>query len=223
MRGLFYKEARSLWQYGRSYILMVVIFFALSMANGTQSASGVMWLLYPVFLLASLPASLLSADEKDGWMVYCDTLPVTRRQIVTAKYIACAVLAAAVTLLAMAAAVLRGQTDPLYREQVGSCREFKLVSSMTDGYLMVAEGKADVCICSTGSAKLYAEANGGLAIPDFAFQVNADMQGTRVGMPVGADSLTEFVNGCIDELQEAGQLEAWYQSAVEYAESLGLE
>ena len=90
------------------------------MANGTQSASGVMWLLYPVFLLASLPASLLNADEKDGWMVYCDTLPVTRRQIVTVKYIACAVLAAAVTLLAMAAAVLRGQTDPLYREQAVS-------------------------------------------------------------------------------------------------------
>ncbi len=120
MRGLFYKEARSLWQYGKSYILMVVIFFALSMANGTQSVSGVMWLLYPVFLLASLPASLLNADEKDGWMMYCDTLPVTRRQIVTVKYIACAVLAAAVTLLAMAAAVLRGQTDPLYREQVAS-------------------------------------------------------------------------------------------------------
>lgn len=120
MRGLFYKEARSLWQYGRSYILMVVIFFALSMANGTQSSSGVMWLLYPVFLLASLPASLLNADEKDGWMMYCDTLPVTRRQIVAVKYIACAVLAAAVTLLAMAAAVLRGQTDPLYREQVVS-------------------------------------------------------------------------------------------------------
>ena len=119
MRGLFYKEARSLWQYGKSYILMVVIFFALSMANGTRSASGVMWLLYPVFLLASLPASLLNADEKDGWMVYCDTLPVTRRQIVTVKYIACAVLAA-VTLLAMAAAVLRGQTDPLYREQAVS-------------------------------------------------------------------------------------------------------
>ena len=111
MRGLFYKEARSLWQYGKSYILMVVIFFALSMANGTRSASGVMWLLYPVFLLASLPASLLNADEKDGWMVYCDTLPVTRRQIVTVKYIACAVLAAA---------VLRGQTDPLYREQAVS-------------------------------------------------------------------------------------------------------
>ena len=120
MKGLLYKESRCLWQYGKSYILMVVIFFALSMTNGTGSASGVMWLLYPVFLLASLPASLLNADEKDGWMMYCDTLPVTRRQIVTVKYIACAMLAAAVTLLAMAAAVLRGQTDPLYREQVVS-------------------------------------------------------------------------------------------------------
>ncbi len=120
MKGLLYKESRCLWQYGKSYILMVVIFFALSMTNGTGSASGVMWLLYPVFLLASLPASLLNADEKDGWMMYCDTLPVTRRQIVTVKYIACAVLAAAVTLLAMAAAVLHGQTDPLYREQVVS-------------------------------------------------------------------------------------------------------
>ena len=120
MRGLFYKEARSLWQYGKSYILMVVIFFALSMTNGTRSTSGVMWLLYPVFLLASLPASLLNADEKDGWMMYCDTLPVTRRQIVTVKYAVCALLAAAVTLLAMAAAVLRGQTDPLYREQAMS-------------------------------------------------------------------------------------------------------
>ncbi len=68
--------------------------------------------------------------------------------------------------------------EALYREQVGSCREFKLVSSMTDGYLMVAEERR-MCICSTGSAKLYAEANGGLAIPDFAFPVNADMQGTR--------------------------------------------
>ena len=120
MKGLLYKEARCLWQYGKSYILMVAVFFALSMANGTRSSSGVMWLLYPVFLLASLPASLLNADEKDGWMVYCDTLPVTRRQIVTVKYMACAVLAAAVTLLAMATAVLRGQADPLYREQAMS-------------------------------------------------------------------------------------------------------
>ena len=27
MKGLLYKESRCLWQYGKSYILMVVIFF----------------------------------------------------------------------------------------------------------------------------------------------------------------------------------------------------
>ena len=77
MKGLFYKEARCLWQYGKSYILMVVVFFGLSMVN--DGGINTMWLLYPVFLLASLPASLLNADEKDGWMMYCDILPVTRR------------------------------------------------------------------------------------------------------------------------------------------------
>ena len=120
MRGLLYKEGRCLWQYGKSYIPMVVIFFVLSMTNGTRSSSGVMWLLYPVFFLSALPASLLTADEKDGWMMYCDTLPVTRRQIVTVKYIECALLAVSVCVLAVAAALLRGQTDPLYWEQVVS-------------------------------------------------------------------------------------------------------
>ena len=120
MRGLLYKESRCLWQYGKSYIPMVVIFFVLSMTNGTRSSSGVMWLLYPVFFLSALPASLLTADEKDGWMMYCDTLPVTRRQIVTVKYIECALLAVSVCVLAVAAALLRGQTDPLYWEQVVS-------------------------------------------------------------------------------------------------------
>ena len=103
MKGLFYKETRCLWQYGKSYILMVAVFFGLSMVNDGGGIN-TMWLLYPVFLLASLPASLLNADEKDGWMMYCETLPVTRRQIVTVKYVICAILAAAVTLLAIAAA-----------------------------------------------------------------------------------------------------------------------
>ena len=113
--------------------------------------------------------------------------------------------------------------ETLFREQVKTCGEFKLVSSMTDGFLMVSEGKADVCICSKASAKLYAEANGGLAIPDFSFSVDESLSGVRVGMPLGADSLTEFVNACIEELQAQGQLEQWHQEAVEYAAGLGLE
>ncbi len=134
MKGLFYKETRCLWQYGKSYILMVVVFFGLSMVN--DGGINTMWLLYPVFLLASLPASLLNADEKDGWMMYCDTLPVTRRQIVTVKYVICAILAAAVTLLAIAAALVRGQLDPAFRAELKTLLPLMPLTGLTAPALM---------------------------------------------------------------------------------------
>ena len=134
MKGLFYKEARCLWQYGKSYILMVAVFFGLSMVN--DGGINTMWLLYPVFLLASLPASLLNADEKDGWMMYCETLPVTRRQIVTVKYVICAILAAAVTLLAIAAALVRGQLDPAFRAELKTLLPLMPLTGLTAPALM---------------------------------------------------------------------------------------
>ena len=85
MKGLFYKETRCLWQYGKSYILLVAVFFGLAMINSDGQGGYLLWLLYPVFFLGSLPASLLSADEKDGWLVYCEALPLTRRQFVSVK------------------------------------------------------------------------------------------------------------------------------------------
>lgn len=110
MKGLFYKEGRCLWQYGKSYILLVVIFFGLTFLNKGGGGANPLWLLYPVFFVGSLPASLLSADERDGWLAYCDTLPIGRRQIVTVKYITCLVTAAAVCLLAVPVVLLRHDT-----------------------------------------------------------------------------------------------------------------
>ena len=109
MKGLFYKEARCLWQYGKSYILLVVIFFGLAFLNGGSEGANPLWLLYPVFFVGSLPASLLSADEKDGWLTYCDTLPIGRRQIVAVKYVASAALTAAIVVLALLIGALTGQ------------------------------------------------------------------------------------------------------------------
>ena len=97
--------------------------------------------------------------------------------------------------------------EALYNQYInGACKEFKLVANMTDGYLAVAEGKADVCICSTASAQLYADANGGMSIPDYRFEVDPNMNGTCVAMPMeGTESLAELVNQCIAELKENGQ------------------
>ena len=115
--------------------------------------------------------------------------------------------------------------EALYNQYVnGACKEFKLVSNMTDGYLAVSEGKADVCICSTASADLYAQANGGLVTTDFRFEVDPNMSGTCVAMPMeGTDSLTELVNTCIAELSESGKITAWYSEFETAAAALGIQ
>ena len=115
--------------------------------------------------------------------------------------------------------------EALYNQYInGACKEFKLVANMTDGYLAVAEGKADVCICSTASAQLYADANGGMSIPDYRFEVDPNMNGTCVAMPMeGTESLAELVNQCIAELKENGQTDIWYSEYEEQAAALGIE
>ena len=115
--------------------------------------------------------------------------------------------------------------EALYNQYVnGACKEFKLVANMTDGYLAVSEGKADVCICSTASASLYAQANGGLAIPDFRFDVDPNMNGVCVAMPTeGTESLAELVNQCIAELNDSGKPEEWYSQYEAAAAELGIE
>lgn len=115
--------------------------------------------------------------------------------------------------------------EALYTQYVnGACKEFKLVANMTDGYLAVSEGKADVCICSTASASLYAQANGGLDIPDFRFEVDPNMNGVCVAMPTeGTESLAELINQCIAELNESGKPEEWYSQYEAAAAELGIE
>lgn len=115
--------------------------------------------------------------------------------------------------------------EALYNQYVnGACKEFKLVANMTDGYLAVSEGKADVCICSTASASLYAQANGGLAIPDFRFDVDPNMNGVCVAMPTeGTESLAELINQCIAELNESGKPAEWYSQHEAAAAELGIE
>ena len=113
--------------------------------------------------------------------------------------------------------------ESLYNQNVKACKEFKLVANMTDGYLAVAEGKADVCICSTESAQLYAEANSGLAIPDFRFEVDPNMNGTVVAMPLkDSESLLVVVNEAIAELNAQGKIDQWNEEYTAYAAELGI-
>ena len=109
MKGLFYKEARCLWHFGKTYLLMLVIFLGLALYQSTDSSGGAVWMLYPIFFAGTLPASLIGDDEKNGWLTYCDTLPIGRRQIVAVKYVASAALTAAIVVLALLIGALAGR------------------------------------------------------------------------------------------------------------------
>lgn len=115
----------------------------------------------------------------------------------------------------------------LYNDQIKDAvkiKEFKLVDNMTTAYLAVSEGKADVCVCSTESAQLYADANGGLAVPEFRLTVDPNMNGTVVALgPDDTDSLKAFINECIAELKADDQITKWNDEYKAYAASLGIE
>lgn len=114
--------------------------------------------------------------------------------------------------------------EGIYNDMVGECKEFKLVANMTDGYLAVAEGKADVCIVNRPSARLYAEANGGLAVPDFRFDTDKRLSSTVVACPKnGSESLMAVVNEVIAELEAEGKFTEWNEQYSEYAKTLGID
>ena len=105
------------------------------------------------------------------------------------------------------------------------CGELKFVSATTDGYLMVQEGKADCCITAIKPAELYLKANPdcGMSIsPYIEFEVDKELQGTRICMQKGETRLLDEVNSILDEVIETGIFEEWYDEYSELAASLGV-
>lgn len=115
--------------------------------------------------------------------------------------------------------------ESIYLQYCNNAKEFKRVGSMTDAYLAIAEGKADVCITHTSSGELYCESNPALAVqPDFLFETDEKMTGTVVALPLeGSDSLMEIVNECIAELRATDQFTEWSNYYKEYAKTLGID
>ena len=108
-------------------------------------------------------------------------------------------------------------------EQIPEYKELKYVSSMTDAFLMVQEGKADLTACFIGNGRLYSEANPQVSIVNgFKFEENKEWGGTRIGMQKGEDELTEAINAIIDEVVASGIYAQWYDQYAAYAASLGL-
>ena len=82
MKGLFLKDFYMMKKYCRSYLLIMLIFLLVSVF----SDNNFFFILYPVILSSMIPVTLISYDEKSKWNFYADTLPVSRKQLVSVKY-----------------------------------------------------------------------------------------------------------------------------------------
>lgn len=82
MKGLILKDLYQCVRYYKSYAVLLVVFLMASLGNESM-----FFLLYPCMIAGMIPPSLLAYDERNKWDLYCGTLPVTRAQVVSAKYL----------------------------------------------------------------------------------------------------------------------------------------
>ncbi len=82
MKGLLLKDWYMMKKYCKAYLLIAMLFLVVSCVDEDN-----FYLFYPCLLCGMIPVNLLSYDERSGWIHYSGTLPYTKMQIVSAKYL----------------------------------------------------------------------------------------------------------------------------------------
>ena len=83
MKGLLLKDLYMTMKYCRTYLLIAVVFIAVFFASNDN----LFFIFYPCLFCGMIPVSLLGYDERSHWLQYSDTLPYTKGQIVSCKYV----------------------------------------------------------------------------------------------------------------------------------------
>lgn len=114
MKGLLQKDLYMIWRYGRTLLAMSLIFLAV---GALPNENNYFFVIYPVLFAGVLPVTLLSYEERFGWDKTCDTLPLSRKTVVCARYVTtlgCFAAIYALTLAVQAAVLLpRGRAGEL--------------------------------------------------------------------------------------------------------------
>ena len=83
MKGLLLKDWYMMKKYCRSYLVIAAVFIAISLL----SSDNMFFVFYPCLLCGMIPVNLLGYDERSRWMQYSGTMPYTKTQLVSAKYV----------------------------------------------------------------------------------------------------------------------------------------
>lgn len=95
MKGLILKDLYIAKKQFRSYLLLFGVFLVMAMID----SGNLFFVFYPCLISGMMSVNLLAYDEQSKWDVYSGSLPVTRAQIVSAKYIVGLLLQGTVILL----------------------------------------------------------------------------------------------------------------------------
>ena len=99
MKGLLLKDWYMMKKYCRYYLFCAIGFTILSVI----SAGNMFFAFYPCLLCGMIPVNLIGYDERSRWMQYSGTMPYTKAQIVSGKYLI-GLLSQLAVLLVMGAA-----------------------------------------------------------------------------------------------------------------------
>ncbi len=82
MKGLLLKDIYQMWKYYKIYYILAIV-----MEIASIWAHNMFLVVYPLMLMCMLPSNMQTIDESGKWELYCGTLPCTRKQVVTGKYL----------------------------------------------------------------------------------------------------------------------------------------
>lgn len=84
MKGLILKDLLNFKnQQGITFLILIAFYFLMALQMQSSSFFAALW----VMLGATLPISSIAYDEKAKWEKYALTMPISRKEIVTSKYV----------------------------------------------------------------------------------------------------------------------------------------
>lgn len=83
MKGLLMKDFTLLFKACKSVLIMIAVFLIVSLFSDSYGFLSY----YAMILAAMVPITLLAYDEKEKWDIYFQTLPVSKSDYVSAKYL----------------------------------------------------------------------------------------------------------------------------------------
>lgn len=103
MKGLILKDLYMSAKYFKSFIFIVAVFLGISFFGDNN----LMFIAYPCLLTSIMPITLIAYDERCKWDIFSQTMPYTKSQLVSSKYVVGLIFSAAAYILSIAVLTLK--------------------------------------------------------------------------------------------------------------------